>query len=85
MGGDFTGHIGSVMGGLEEVHEGFGIGQINDGGIRLLDYAVGKGLCLMNTYFQKKKSQLITPRLGGTETMIDYILVNTSIEVVSRM
>ena len=79
------GHIGSVMGGLEELHEGFGIGQINDGGIRLLDYAVGKGLCLMNTYFQKKKSQLITSRSGGTETMIDYILVNTSIEVVSRM
>ena len=39
----------------------------------------------MNTYFQKKKSQLITSRSGGTETMIDYILVNTSIEVVSRM
>ena len=23
---------------------GFGIGQINDGGVRLLDWAVGKGL-----------------------------------------
>ena len=58
-----------------EVHGGFGIGQINDGGIRLLDWTVGKGLCL-NSCFQKRKSRLITFRLGETETMIDYILVN---------
>ena len=55
---------------------GFGIGQINDGGIRLLDWAAGKGLRLMNTCFQNRKSQLITFRLGETETMVDYILVN---------
>ena len=35
--GDFNGHVGSDMGGFGEVHGGFGIGQINDGGIRLLD------------------------------------------------
>ena len=58
-----------------EVHGGFGIGQTNDGGIRLLDWTVGKGLCL-NSCFQKRKSRLITFRLGETETMIDYILVN---------
>ena len=30
----------------------------------------------MNTCFQKRKSRLITCRLGETETMIDFILVN---------
>ena len=75
VGGDFNGHIGSDMGGFEEVHGGFGIGQINDGGIRLLDWAVDKGLRLINT-FQKRKSRLITFRSGETEPMIDYILVN---------
>ena len=64
------------MGGFGEVHVGFRIGQINDGEIRLLDWAVGKGLRLINTCFQKRKSRLITFRLGETETMIDYILVN---------
>ena len=64
------------MGGFGEVHGGFGIGQINEGGIRLLDWAVGKGLRLMNTYFQKRKIRLVTFRSGETETMIDYILVN---------
>ena len=76
VGGDFNGHVGSDMGGFGEVHGGFGIGQINEGGITLLDWAVGKGLHLMNTCFQKRKSLLITFRSGETETMIDYILVN---------
>ena len=34
VGGDFNGHVGNDMGGFGEVHRGFGIGQINDGGIR---------------------------------------------------
>ena len=63
VGVDFNGHVGSGMGGSGEVHGG------------LLDWAVGKGLHLMNTCFQKK-SQLITFKLGETETMIIYILVN---------
>ena len=61
---------------LEWFMGSFGIGQINDGGIRLLDWAVGKGLHLMITCFQKRKSWLITFRLDETETIIDYILVN---------
>ena len=44
VGGDFNGHVGSDMGGFGEVYGGLGIGKINDGGIRLLDWAVGKGL-----------------------------------------
>ena len=76
VGGDFNGHVGSDMGGFGEVHGGFGIGQINDGGIRLLDWAISKMLRLMNTYFQKRKSRFITFRSGETETMSDYILVN---------
>ena len=52
VGGDFNGYVGSDMGGFGEVHGGFGIGQINDGGIRLLDWAVGEGLRLMNTCFE---------------------------------
>ena len=42
----------------------------------MLDWAVGRGLLLMNTCFKKRKSRLRTFRLGETETTIDYILVN---------
>ena len=76
MGGGFNGHVGSDLSGFGEAHGSFEIGQINDGGIRLLHWAVGKGLCLMNTCFQKRKSRLITFRLGETGTITDYILVN---------
>ena len=41
-----------------------------------MDWAVGKGLHLMNTCFQRRKSWLIRSRLGETETVIDYILWN---------
>ena len=85
VGGDFNGHVGNDMGGFGEVHGGFGIGQTNDRGIRLLDWAVGKGLRLMNTCFQKRKSRPVTFGSGETETMIDYILVITSTETVSKM
>ena len=74
--GDFNGHFGSDMGGFGELHGSFRIRQINNGGIRLSDRAVGKGLRLMNTCFQKRKTRLMTCRSGETETMIDYILVN---------
>ena len=67
---------GSYMGGFGEVHEGFAIEQINDGEIRLLGWAVRKGLPLMNTCFQKRKNRLITLRSSETEAIIDYILVN---------
>ena len=51
VGSNFNGHVGRDMGAFGEVHAGFGIGQINDGGIRLLDWAVDKGLHLMSTCF----------------------------------
>ena len=75
VGGDFNGHVGSDMEVFGKGHGGFGMGQIINGGIRLLDRAVGKRLRLMNTYFQKRKSRFIMFRLGETETMIGYILV----------
>ena len=55
---------------------GFRIGQINNGGIRLLDWGVDKGLNLMNTFFEKRKSSLRTFRSGETETMIDHTLMD---------
>ena len=58
-----------------EAHGVLGVEQIN-GGIRLLVWAVGKRLHLMNTCFQKGKSRLTKFRLGETEKMIDCILVN---------
>ena len=42
----------------------------------MLDWAVGQGMRLMNTCFQKRKSRLVTFRSGEADTIINYILVN---------
>ena len=76
VGGDVNGNIGNDMACFGEVHGDFGIGKINDGGIKLLGLTVGKVQHLRNICFQKMKSQLITFRLDESETIINYILVN---------
>ena len=40
---------------LERFMRVLGLKKINNGGITLLDWAVGKGLYLLNTCFQKRK------------------------------
>ena len=85
VGGDFNGDVSSDMGGFREVYGGFVIGQINAGGIRFLDWVVGKRVHLMNTCFQKRKSRFRTFRLDETKTMIDGILLNSKHRMVSRM
>lgn len=39
-----------------KVQGGFGIEHVNDGGVGLIERACGKGLQLINTCFEKKKS-----------------------------
>lgn len=40
---------------LWEVRRSFGIGQVNNGVVRVVDWTVGKGLCLMNNCLKKGK------------------------------
>ena len=42
IGGDFNGHVKSDAGGFGKVHGRYGIGQLNDRGVRLMILAVGK-------------------------------------------
>ena len=53
--GDFDDLVGSDMGGFGEVLEGLKIQQISGRGMRLLDWAAGTGLHLLNTCFVKGK------------------------------
>ena len=75
IGGDFNIHVGWEACGIGEVHDGHGIGQQNDGGVRLMDWIV-KGLKLRYTYFQEKNCHLVTYTSDHAEKVVDYILVN---------
>ena len=49
-----------------------------------MDWKVGKRLPLVNTCFQERKNRLTTFRSGATETMMDYILVNSKYRISDK-
>ncbi|XP_016554987.2 craniofacial development protein 2-like [Capsicum annuum] len=59
---DFNGHIGSLLGGFNDMHGGFSFGEKNDEGAALLDFARSFGLVVVNSSFPKKDDHLITFR-----------------------
>jgi len=56
----------------------FGVGERNDRGDRLLEFADSRGFKIMNTFFKKKASRKWTWRSpnGTTKNEIDFILTN---------
>nr|XP_009765527.1 PREDICTED: craniofacial development protein 2-like [Nicotiana sylvestris] len=75
IGGDFNGHIGSVVGGYGEVHSGFVFGDRNRGGSSLLDFAKAFELMIANSSFPKREEHLVTFRSLIVKTQIDYLLL----------
>ncbi|XP_075112246.1 uncharacterized protein LOC142182154 [Nicotiana tabacum] len=72
--GDFNGQIGSIAGGYDEVHGGFGFGERNGGGTSLLDFAKALGLVIVNSSFPKREKHLVTFQNAVAQTQIDYVL-----------
>nr|XP_043614584.1 uncharacterized protein LOC122586666 [Erigeron canadensis] len=56
------------MGIYEGVHGGLGFGRRNEEGSRILEFATAHDLVIANSFFRKRKSQLITFQSGGNET-----------------
>ncbi|KAL6548523.1 hypothetical protein OROGR_008944 [Orobanche gracilis] len=75
IGGDLNGHVGVSRDGFESVHGGFGFGDRNEAGNGILDFALGYDLGIMNTWFEKRDSHLVTYRNGGNASQIDFFLV----------
>jgi hypothetical protein len=75
IGGDLNGHVGASKEGYQEIHGGFGFGNRNKEGVRILDFAVAMDLVICNTRFQKEDSKLITYSSGEVKSTVDYILI----------
>nr|XP_009802954.1 PREDICTED: craniofacial development protein 2-like [Nicotiana sylvestris] len=75
IGGDFSGHIGSTIGGYGEVHGGFGFGERNGGSTSLLDFAKAFGLVIANSTFSKREEHLVTFQNAVAKIQIDYLLL----------
>jgi hypothetical protein len=54
IGGDLNGHVGTVRGGFERVHGGFGYDEQNQEGEDILNFAIAYDLIVANTFFRKK-------------------------------
>ena len=74
LGGDFNGHVGRIGQGYEGIHGGYGYGDRNREGERILDFCAALNMFVGNTYFKKKESHLVTFESGSARTQIDYFL-----------
>ena len=77
--GDFNGHIDQKAAGHEGVHGGFGFGERNPEGERILEFAVANNLVICNSMFEKRTNHLVTYQSGGSTSQVDYILVRQQI------
>ena len=77
--GDWNGHVGRTAVGYEDIHGGFGFGELNDDGERILDFAVANDLAISNTFFCKRDNHLITYHSGSFKTQIDLYLYVSNI------
>ncbi|MBV8233323.1 MAG: hypothetical protein JO329_25390 [Planctomycetaceae bacterium] len=78
IGGDLNGHVGKETGIYSSVHGGFGYGDRNEGGKRILEFALGMNLRIGNTWFKREEEKLVTYESGGNKSVIDYILFRKS-------
>lgn len=74
IGGDLNGHVGNSKDGYDEVHGGFGYGSKNEEGERILDFCEATEMRIVNTWFQKEETKMVTYESGEYKSTIDYIL-----------
>ena len=70
IGGDFNAHLGSSKAGFEGVHGGVGLGEKNVEGTCTLDCVGAIDGCVLNTFFQKQTSRLVTYKSGEGKSMM---------------
>ena len=76
--------LGSSNVGYDGMHGGFGYGDRNADGSRILDFADGLNLVVCNSLFMKQESQLVTYVAGPVKSTVDYIIVRHEDKVKVR-
>ena len=66
VGGDLNGHVGTNVDGYDGVHGGYGFGERNADGERILEFCDAMELIVRNTCFKRLKNKLPTYVSGGT-------------------
>ena len=74
VGGDLNGHIGRSREGIERIHGGWCMGDMNDEGENIVETAMACDIAIVNTFFEKKVNQFVTYNSGGRESQIDFLM-----------
>jgi len=75
VGGDLNGHVRTNVDGYDGVHGGYGFGERNADGERILEFCDAMELIVTNTCFKRQKNKLANYVSGGTVSAIDYLLL----------
>jgi len=70
--------------GYDGTHSGYGFGDRNADGSRILEFADGLNLVMCNTLFMKQESKLVTYVTGSAKSTVDYIMVRQRDKVKVR-
>jgi len=81
LAGEMNGHVGSNGVGNDGLHGGYGFGDRNADGSRILEFADGLNLVICNTLFMKQESKLVTYETGSAKSTVDYIIVKQADKV----
>ena len=72
--GYLNGYIGKSKEGIERIHGGWGMGDRNDEGEKIVDTAMAFDLAIVNTFFDKKVNQFVTYNSRGRESQIHFLM-----------
>jgi len=75
LAGYMNGHVSSRNVGYNRTHGGFGYGDRNADGSRIVQFGNRVNSVICNTLFMKQESQLVTYAAGPVKSMVDYIIV----------
>jgi len=71
LAGDMNGHVRSSNVSYDRMQVGFGYGDRNADGSRILEFADGLDLVICYTLFMKQESQMVTYAAGPVSSMVD--------------
>ena len=80
IGGDLNGHVGRSNQDLERVYGGWTLGDRNQNGERIMDFAVAFDMAVVNTFFEKQPKYFAPYKSGGQESQIYYVLCRNAFE-----
>ena len=71
--GDLNGHVGISREAIERTHGGCGVGEKNEKGERIANFAMAFDFSIINTFFWKRPNHLETYKSGGRESQIHFL------------